>query len=323
MTPVLVLGASGFIGRHLVAALAESPDFQPIALVHRDGAGFPPGVALRRADATDPAALREALSGVGAAVNCIAGSEAAMVGATRNLCEAAAPGAVSRIVHLSSMAVYGPATGLVDEAAPLDPSLGAYARAKVACEELVAAASGRGVETVILRPGCVHGPGSAQWTERLGRLLRQHRIGDLGEAGDGACNLTYVDDLTRAILAALRNPEAKGQAFNVSDPAPGTWNDYLVALGRAIGAVPVTRISPRWIKVETKVLAPALIVAQRAAARLSPRIRLPAAVSPSLARTWHQDIVLDHRKADAGLGFRRIPPAEALAAAVTWLQSVS
>lgn len=318
MNPVLVLGASGFIGRRVVAALAAEPDLRPVALVRRPSPSLPPGIEVRQADATDAAALAPALAGIGLAVNCIAGSEAAMVAGTRHLCEAASAAGVRRIVHLSSMAVYGPATGLVGETSPLDPSLGAYAAAKVEGERLVAASS---VETVILRPGCVHGGGSPQWTARMGNLLRQHRLGDLGAAGDGTCNLTYVDDLVAAILAGLRREQASGRAFNVSDPHPRTWNAYLVGLGRAIGAVPVTRISPRWMKVETKLIAPAVTVAQRTLARLVPALPLPACVPPSLARTFRQEIVLDHRRADANLAFPRTPPDTALAAAAAWLST--
>ncbi|MGC5779392.1 NAD-dependent epimerase/dehydratase family protein [Methylobacterium sp. NFXW15] len=318
MIPVLVLGATGFIGRHLVAALAASAEFRPVALVRRQSASLPPGTETRQADVTDPVALAQAVTGIDMAVNCVAGGDAAMVEGTRNLCAAARKAGVTRVVHLSSMAVYGPAMGLVDESKPLDPSLGVYARAKVEGETIVA---GSGLDFVILRPGCVHGAGSAQWTERMGRLLRQHRLGDLGAAGDGTCNLTYVDDLVAAILASLRKPSAAGEAFNISDPDPKSWNAYLVGLGRAIGAVPVTRISPRWLKIETKILAPAVTIAQRTAGRVVSGLPLPACVPPSLARTFSQDIVLDHRRASTELAFTRTPPDVALAAAAAWLRT--
>ena len=115
--------------------------------------------------------------------------------------------------------------------------------------------------------------------------------------------------------------KAVGRAYNVSDPDPKTWNAYLVGLGRAIGAVPVTRISPRWMKVETKVIAPAVTVAQRTLGRAVPSLPLPACVPPSLARTFRQDIVLDHRRASPDLAFPRTPPEQALQAAAGWLRT--
>ena len=218
-----------------------------------------------------------------------------------------------RIVHLSSMAVYGGVTGLVGEAHPMEPS-GGYAEAKAEGERIIAAA----VDGVVLRPGCVHGPGSDQWTGRIARLLRRHRIGDLGAAGDGACNLTYVDDLAAAILAAVRLP-AGGSVFNVSDPDPGTWNDYFHRLALAIGAVPIRRVSDRWLRLEAKLAARPLQAAQMAASRLPVKLPVPDSIPPSLLQLWQQDITLDHRHADAVLRFPRTPPAQAIAKAAGWL----
>jgi nucleoside-diphosphate-sugar epimerase len=281
---------------------------------------LPPGIEIRRADATDAAALGRALIGIDAVVNCISGSEAAMVTATRNLVTAVASADIGCVVHLSSMAVYGGASGLIDEDGPLDGSDNAYARAKIACEAIIAA-SATPTRWVVLRPGCIHGPGSPQWTERIGRLLRRHRIGDLGASGDGICNLTFIDDMVRAIVAALRQPRANG-TFNVSDPNPGSWNSYLTGLGLAIGAVPVTYVSSRWLSAEVKLLAPALVVAERILAKTPLRLALPPAVTPSMARLWRQEITLDHRRADAVLAFSRTPPDRAIAAAADWLRTL-
>ncbi|WP_232630415.1 NAD-dependent epimerase/dehydratase family protein [Methylobacterium sp. Leaf118] len=321
MTRVLVLGAGGFVGRHLVAALAADSDFEPMALMRGAANALPPGVPLRRADATDSEALRQALAGIDAVVNCIAGTEAAMTAVTRHLVALTESGRVQRLVHLSSMAVYGPVSGTVGETSPLDGSDGPYARAKVDCEAMIAASATVAARSVVLRPGCIHGPGSPQWTERIGRLLRRHRIGDLGENGDGTCNLTFIDDMVQAILAALRRPEVGGGIVNVSDPNPRSWNAYLTELGRAIGAVPVARISGRRLSAEVRLLAPALVVAGRVLDRSPVRVKLPPAVTPSMARLWRQEITLDHRRADAVLAFRRTPPARAIAAAADWLRT--
>ena len=134
-------------------------------------------------------------------------------------------------------------------------------------------------------------------------------------------NLTFIDDMVQALFAALQKPEARGQAFNVSDPDPGTWNDYFMRLGRAIGAVPVRRVTGRWLKLETKLLAPPLKIAEIAAGRLRLKLPLPEPLPPSLARTWRQDIVLDHQAADRVLGFSRTAPAAAIAAAAEWFRS--
>ena len=307
MRKALILGAGGFVGRHVLAGLPA----HGIAAVAGVRGAAQPGVEARRLDATDAASLREALEGITDIVNCVAAAPEAMVQGTRALCEAAGD---RRIVHLSSMAVYGGATGLVDENAPLAGG-SPYADSKIASEGLLRRHVASGGQAVVLRPGCIHGPGSAQWTARPARLLRQRRLGDLGAAGDGFCNLTAVKDLVAAIAAALERPEVNGAAFNVSDPEPGRWNDYFLRLALAIGATPVRRL-PGWQMKLDKLAAFPLKAAELLGRKAG--IGVPDPVPPSLWRAFSQEIVLDHRRTDAALGFARQPPEEALAEAAEW-----
>lgn len=315
---VLVLGAHGFVGGAVVRALAAAPGFEPVAGVRRPRAGHE-GIEQRPCDATDAAALGAALRGIPFAVCCVLGNRATMVAATRTLCDAARRAGMPRIVLISSMAVYGPATGLVDEMAPLDGSLGAYGAAKVECERVTRAFIEAGGAATTLRPGIVYGPGGEQWVGRLGRLLRAGRVGDLGALGDGLCNLIYGDDLGAAVVAALGAPGAAGEAINLAEPHPVTWNEVLTELGCAIGVPYVRRLSERRLRVEAKLLAPGLQAAKLVAQRLGLRPGLlPEPIPPSLLRLWQQDIRLDHRKADALLGVPRTPRAAGLARAAEW-----
>jgi nucleoside-diphosphate-sugar epimerase len=320
MKRVLVLGAAGFVGRRLIESLAETGWAQPIAGLHRAHPGFGPGVATTRVDATDPAALAGALAGADFVVNCVAGDAHTIAAGAERLFEGAARrDAIERIVHLSSMAVYGSATGRVHEAAALSGDLGWYAEAKVRAEESARAYTRAGGRVVILRPGCIYGPGSEAWTGRIGRWLRAGRLGDLGAGGDGTCNLVLIDDVVAAVIAALQEPAAEGEAINLATPA-GTWNRYFVRFARAIGSTPVRRISGRRLRVETKVLAPVLKIAEIGARRLGvdPR-RLPEPIPPSLARLWQQEIELDTTKADVLLRLAWTPLDRGLDLAARWL----
>lgn len=311
---ILVLGAGGFVGRHVLAALQASGWAEPVAATRAGtlpaGASACPVVRL---DVGDAAALRTALAGVAGVVDCTAGAPAAMVAGAQALCEAwrgvAAP---PRLVYLSSMAVYGDAEGTVAEDAALDTAAGpgSYGGAKVAAEALLAGAHPR---AVVLRPGCIYGPDSPQWSLRIARLLRSRRIGDLGADGDGLCNAVYVDDLARAVLAALQGAGIDGQAFNLSLPAPPTWNAYFLAFARALGAVPVQRIGARRMAFETKLLAPALKLAEIAAQRARVGTgRLAPPLPPSLARLWRQEIRLDVAHAERVLGMAWTPLEQGL-----------
>ena len=306
---VLILGAGGFVGRHVLAGL-PAPGFPVVAGLRRDG---PAGVEARQLDATDAASLKAALEGITDIVNCVAAAPDAMVAGIRALCAVAG---TRRIIQLSSMAVYGDATGLVGEDAPLTGS-GGYAESKVAAEALLRDHVAGGGEAVLLRPGCIHGPGSEQWTARPARLLRQGRLGDLAAAGDGICNLTSVADLVAAIVAALQRPEVNGAAFNISDPAPGDWNSYFRHLALAIGATPIHRL-PGWQMKLEKLAAIPLKVGEILGRKA--RMRTPDPIPPSLWRLFGQDITLDHRRADAALGFARQSPDEALTQAAQWVE---
>ncbi|HEX7748506.1 MAG TPA: NAD-dependent epimerase/dehydratase family protein [Bordetella sp.] len=295
---VLVLGATGYVGRHIVQTLAATDWAEPIA-ASRHGA-----VAL---DATDTTALIPALQRADAIVNAMAASPQDMIANAQAL-RAALASKPMRLVHFSSMAAYGNVEGSIGEDQPLLGDLGPYSAAKAQTEHILRDCA----ETVTLRPGCVYGDGSPQWSARIARLLRAHRIGDLGAAGDGCSNLVHVDDVARAVLAALQRPQAGGQAYNLSMTQAPTWNEYFIAYARALGATPVSRIGARQLKLEAKVLAPALKIAEIAGRRIGLARSLPPPISPSLLRLWRQDIRLSSAKAGRDLGLQWTPWLDAL-----------
>jgi nucleoside-diphosphate-sugar epimerase len=314
---VVVLGAGGFIGRKLVGALGRVPEFQPVALVRRPTRSQDAEVMV--CDATDANGMRRVLAGADYAVNCIAGSDAGMIKATNVLCDVARRSGLRRLVHLSSMAVYGAATGIVHETSPALAPLSGYGLAKQQCEQIVRGFVVDGGEAVILRPGCVYGPGSEQWTGRIARLLQAGRLGDLGANGDGICNLTFVDDLVEAIIASLTRAGASGKVFNIAMSDPPDWNSYLTRFARALGATPVKRLPGRQLKLEAKLLAPALRLSSMAVRISRVPVRLPDAITPSLASLFRQEIRLDVHKASEELEVQETEFEWGLAASARWI----
>jgi 2-alkyl-3-oxoalkanoate reductase len=316
---VLVLGAGGFIGQHVVAALAATDWALPIAGVRRRTGAGTGGCEQRLVDATNGDSVRTAMQGVTDVVNCVAGNEHSLVASAESVAAAAgefaAAGSPPRVIHLSTMSVYGSAEGVLDESAPLRADLGPYSEAKVAAEN----AARRYPHTVILRPGCVFGPDSAQWSVRMARLLLAHRLGDLGTDGDGYCNLVHVDDVAQAILGALQTPASDGHAFNLSAPSPPTWNEFLIGYAMALHAVPVRRL-PGWqLRLETKLLAPALKIAEIAGRRVKlGAARLPPPIPPSLIRLMRQRIQLDSKAAQTQLGVRWKETSASLQETARW-----
>lgn len=201
---ILITGASGFIGSHLVAALAQ--DGQKVrALVRSDVAArrLPDGVEAARGDMGDPDSLRRAAEGAEVVFH-LAGSyrgtpselHTAHVTGTAALVNALEPG--TRLVLVSSTSVYGwDQSWPADYASPPAPAA-AYGKAKLAAEEL--ALGWAGGTAVVARPTITYGPGDTQgMLARAEKLLRRGLRWFPGD-GTNRIHLLHVDDLVRGLV---------------------------------------------------------------------------------------------------------------------------
>jgi nucleoside-diphosphate-sugar epimerase len=297
---VLVLGSGHFVAARVQQALAASDWATPVPF------------------SGPPASLSEAhLAGVHSVFNGALGRPDAIHAQALALYGALerTDGGV-RAVHLSSMTVYGNRSGEVVETTALRSDLGAYGAAQVTAESLAL----RYRRSVILRPGCEYGPACPQWSERIARLLCSHRLGDLGAAGDGVCNLLFVDDLVEAILKSLKAPGIDGACFNLAMRSPPTWNEYFTRFARALGAVPVSRIGSRRLEIEARLAAPPLKLLEMMQRRLGFARAIPPAITPSLLSLCGQNITLSSRKAEETLDLAWMPLHEGLRRAAAWFK---
>ncbi|HVO45965.1 MAG TPA: NAD-dependent epimerase/dehydratase family protein [Steroidobacteraceae bacterium] len=313
MSPrVLVLGGGGFIGRRIVTRLCREATGRIVAAGRRAPRNSDPGVESVALDATDARVVANGIADATAVVNCITGDPHTIVESARVLFEAAARcPRPPRIVHLSSMAVYGKQTGEMDESAPLRPDLNEYGAAKVAAEGFAS----RYAHAVSLRPGIVYGPDSPLWSGYIARLLMSGRLGDLGDEARGICNLVHVDDVAGAVVRSLSAANVTGKAFNLSMASPPTWNEYFCLYAHALGATPVKRISRTRLQWETKVLAPLLKVAEVASRRSA---RVPPPIRPWLLELCRHSITLRSAAAEQALGVAWTPLQQGLAATAAW-----
>jgi nucleoside-diphosphate-sugar epimerase len=289
---ILILGAENFVGTRVKTALAASDWATPVAF-----SGSPKLLSP------------ETLSDIHAVFNGTMGSPGAITANARALYGALErTDSGIRVVHLSSMTVYGSFTGDALESTPRRSDLGDYGAAQVTAE----ATASRYPKTVILRPGCEYGPHSPQWSTRIARLLVSRRLGDLGADGDGTCNLLFVDDLVAAVMKAFRAPQIDGNAFNLAMRSPPTWNDYFALFGRALGAVPIARIGRRRLKIESKLLAPPLKILELLGRRLNAPAMAPPAITSSLLNLCGQNIALNVDKVERALDLKWTPLREGL-----------
>jgi len=247
---VLVTGASGTIGRPLVAALAQAGHAVRAAMRNPDPHAFGAGVeTVRLGDLVAPIDWSPLVAGADAIVH-LAGI--AHIGtqfsaeqydrvnrrATDDLAQAAARAGVRQLVLASSIrAQIGThAAHALSEADPPRPTE-PYGRSKLAAEEAVRRA---GLASTILRPVLVYAPGAKGNLASLIRLARSPLPLPFGRI-DNRRSLLAVENLIAAIRFALEDARAVNETFIVADPQAVSVAEIVAicrhALGRRSGLV--------------------------------------------------------------------------------------
>ena len=251
MPRVVVTGAAGFVGLHLVPVLCAQGVTVRAAL-RRGAPRLPEDVEpVVVGDLSDRPNLQNALRGVDAVIHLAgrvhvmqesasdpeAAYRSANVEATRHLANQAARAGVRRFIFLSSIKVNGERTGPhafteSDAAAPQD----AYARSKWAAEQaLHEVAAQTGLEVVIVRPPLVYGPGVRANFLRLMRLVQRGVPLPLGSV-ENRRSMVGQGNLCDLLALCLRHPAAAGQTFLASDQndlsTPGLIRAIASAMGR-------------------------------------------------------------------------------------------
>ncbi|MBP6582440.1 MAG: NAD-dependent epimerase/dehydratase family protein [Chromatiaceae bacterium] len=236
--PVLVTGATGKVGRHLVQALlGEGARVTVLTRAPEKARTLWPGapVTCRAGDLGDAASLAAALVGIDCVFHLASYSpgpdEADIYEApahwtvsaegTRNLVAAAVlSGGIHRLVYLSSIKVMGDAAGAGpqpadEQTAPLPDSL--YGRAKLEAERQVLTSGGTGgLPTCVLRLPMVYGLAGQGNIARMIDAVARHRFPPWPPI-DNRRSAIHVEDAIRAALLAAWHPQAVGQIFLVTD----------------------------------------------------------------------------------------------------------
>ncbi|WP_178106867.1 NAD-dependent epimerase/dehydratase family protein [Pseudomonas mangiferae] len=236
---ILLCGASGFIGGAVLRALWRH-DVQPRLLLRRlpDDAG---GAAFAvRGDLTDADSLRGCCEGIDTLIHCAsavaaddATCQAVNVEGTQRLLDEAQRAGVSRVIYLSTAAVYGDGVHRQlreDQQEPAPVSV--TSRTRREAERRVLAAGG-----TVLRPFLVYGAGDRWFLPALVGLLRRHPV--TVEGGEARLSLLAVEDLAESIVALALTPQAadRGRVYHVAPARPATQAEVIQAL-HAQGLVP-------------------------------------------------------------------------------------
>jgi nucleoside-diphosphate-sugar epimerase len=212
-------------------------------------------VELVRGDLTDPAAVRQAVEGAATVYHCAAkvgdwgpwsSFERETIDATRNVVSACDQFGVSRLLHVSSVAVYGNPSvenRLLNEDEPLGQNLWRwdhYPRSKIAAEALVRTLKQR---ATIVRPSWIYGPRDRSVIPRILKAVRTGRISLVGR-GDNLLNMVYASDVAEACILAATHPRAAGRTYNVTSRGEITQRQLLDALCEGCGLPRVERQVP-------------------------------------------------------------------------------
>lgn len=243
---ILVTGGTGFTGKALVKRLLDD-GHQVVALDYKEGLKTE---ELRAAGAevvigtvTDKDVVETCMPGVDVVQHLAAAFRElnvpdtyyydVNVNGTRNILDAAKRHGVKKVVYCSTCGVHGnidnPPGG---EDAPIQPA-DYYQRTKYEAEPFVKEAGKNGLDTVIVRPAAIYGPGDP---ERFFMIFRRVAKGTFPMFGNGRTfyHPLYIDNLVDALVLAMAPGKGNGEAYLIADEEYVTIEDLVRRVGKAL-----------------------------------------------------------------------------------------
>jgi nucleoside-diphosphate-sugar epimerase len=253
----VVTGATGLLGSHIAEQLRERGERVRALVRPSSDTTFlrQLGVELVSGDLTEPKGLERAVEGADVVYHCAARVgdwgpwrvfEREVIDATANLLDACRVAGVGRVLHVSSIIVYGHPHIRKDQFTEDEP-LGQnpwvwdyYCRAKVRAEELCRQYPG---DLTIVRPSWIYGPRDRTTLPRVLKALDAGRVAIIGP-GDNLLNIVYAGDVADGAIRAANHPQARGQAYNLSSEGEITQREFLDLLADLLGRPRVRRQAP-------------------------------------------------------------------------------
>ena len=249
MQKVLITGATGFIGRHLVDFLLANKYRVSVYSRHEFSADLFSGVKRDdwiTGEIEDTRALVKACADVDAVVHLANLSHVGLDGSTnqycsnvkstQSVCQACLDGGTKRLVYLSSVLAE-------------NPRWSAYAHSKKLAEDIVIkydAENGGNIRTSILRPVNVYGPGMKGNVIGLIRGIRRRRMPPLPHLNNRIA-MVSVYDVCRTILILLKSAQKSGKVYTLSDREEYTPVRIEAAIYRALHRRPPNWRVPRMV----------------------------------------------------------------------------
>ena len=239
---VLVTGAPGFLGSHLISRLIlQGHEIRALVrTTSRIDHLLHPNVQIVYGDLKHKNTLEHAVDGVDIIYHAGAATrgtwneyEESTVKGTNCMLQLALSAGVTRFIHISSVVIYNvydlDRNTLISENYSYETNpreVGPYTYSKVASEKAVFTYYEKGLPVVVLRPGLIYGPGRKGLFPLIGYFLTDKVFLIVGK-GDNYLPLTYVDNAVDAILLAATRQRCLGKAYNLVDDVLMTQKEYL------------------------------------------------------------------------------------------------
>jgi NADH dehydrogenase len=232
ISTICVLGGTGFVGRHVCAALAARglrvrvPTRSPERAKHLTTL---PTIELVAADVHDAATLKELFQGCDAVINLVgvlhggrgrasfASAHTELARKVVNACRQSGAGGVRRVLHMSAL-----------NAAENGPS--EYLRSKGEAEAIMRAS---GLDVTIFRPSAVFGP-KDKFLNTFATLLKCFPV-MIVPAARARFQPVYVGDVAQAFAAALPSQDSIGKSYDLCGPRVYTLQELVQFVAQSTG----------------------------------------------------------------------------------------
>ncbi|MDD5225491.1 MAG: NAD-dependent epimerase/dehydratase family protein [bacterium] len=257
---VLVDGAAGYLGRHLVESFishgyrVRATDLKAGELAYAEKLG----AEVLGSDLLDPASLKRVAKGVDWAVHSAAAFDLGLpystlkrvnVDGTENICRALTEQKVKKLLHISTGGVYGPPIVTpTREDHPINPVDG-YSRSKYQAELVLERyRKQKGLYSILFRPTALYGPGGkyiASAFMTLPIIALEYRLRSLPLLSGGQrLNMVHVKDVAEAAVHVLGQENiSSGEVFNLADCDIMSAAEFFAAFYRAFGIQPGRKIN--------------------------------------------------------------------------------
>jgi len=257
----LVTGGTGLLGSHVVEQLRAAGERVRVLVRPSSNAGFLEslGAEIVRGDLEHADEVRRAVEGATIVYHSAAKVsdwgpwhefEKEAVTGTRNLVEACKQANVGRLLHVSSISVYGTQTPPKGQRVTEDYPRGTkfriwdyYPQAKLLAENI---AVELGDKTTMVRPSWMYGPRDRSTIPRMVKALQERRVPIIGD-GNNHLNVIYAGDVAAGCILAANSERAKGEIYHLCSEGEVTQKQMIDTLTDALGLPRVTQHRRFWV----------------------------------------------------------------------------